>query len=95
MDLDPPIQYALLGVSRSLRYYKPAGVSAGNLTLMRRMYELYLKYPYYGSRQMARYLRREGMWTPFASTTSFDEGAFKQLNSPLKGSPDVQRTTIT
>jgi putative transposase len=32
-----------------------------NLALMRRIDELFMKYPFYGSRQMARQLRREGI----------------------------------
>ncbi|WP_419163873.1 IS3 family transposase [Candidatus Palauibacter sp.] len=54
-------QCALLGVSRSSRYYRPKGESAENLTLMRRMDELHMAYPFYGSRQMVRHLRREGV----------------------------------
>ena len=37
------------------------GESPENLALMRRIDELFLKYPFYGSRQMARQLRREGI----------------------------------
>ena len=54
-------QCALLGVSRSSQYYAPSGESAENLALMRRMDELHLAHPFYGSRQMARHLRR-GCW---------------------------------
>ena len=42
-------------------YYAPRGESAENLALMRRMDALSLQYPFYGSRQMARHLRREGV----------------------------------
>ena len=54
-------QCALLGISRSSVYYAPRGESAENLALMRRMDALSLQYPFYGSRQMARHLRREGV----------------------------------
>ena len=54
-------QCDLLGVSRSSQYYEPRGESAENLALMRRMDELHLAHPFYGSRQMARHLRREGV----------------------------------
>ena len=54
-------QCELLGVSRSSQYYEPRGESAANLALMRRMDELHLEYPFYGSRQMARHLRRGGV----------------------------------
>ena len=52
-------QCRLLSISRSSFYYAPKGESAENLSLMRRIDELFLKYPFYGSRQMARQLRRE------------------------------------
>ncbi len=53
-------QCKLLGVGRSSLYYTPRGESAQNLVLMRRIDELYLAYPFYGSRQMVRHLQREG-----------------------------------
>ena len=42
-------------------YYQPSGHSAETLALMRRIDELYLDYPFYGSRQMMRHLAREGV----------------------------------
>ena len=54
-------QCLLLDVSRSSVYYRPKGESAENLALMRRMDELHMEYPFYGSRQMMRHLRREGV----------------------------------
>ena len=54
-------QSVLLGVSRSSLYYRPRGESVENLALMRRMDELHMDYPFYGSRQMMRHLRREGV----------------------------------
>ena len=54
-------QCRLLGVSRSTLYYRPLGESAATLELMRRIDELYLQYPFYGSRQMVRHLAREGV----------------------------------
>ena len=53
-------QCKLVSISRSGFYYTPTGESPANLALMRRIDELYLKYPFYGSRQMARHLGREG-----------------------------------
>ncbi len=52
-------QCRLLSISRSSFYYAPRGESPSSLALMRRIDELFLKYPFYGSRQMARQLRRE------------------------------------
>ena len=54
-------QCVLLGVSRSSLYCRPKGESAENLALMRRMDELHMDYPFYGSRQMMRHLRRDGV----------------------------------
>jgi putative transposase len=54
-------QCEIFSISRSSFYYTPKGESVENLSLMRRIDELFLKYPFYGSRQMARQLRREGL----------------------------------
>jgi putative transposase len=54
-------QCEILSISRSSFYYAPKGESPANLSLMRRIDALFLKYPFYGSRQMARQLRREGV----------------------------------
>jgi len=59
-------QCRLLTISRSSFYYKlrhgaNGGESPENLELMRRIDELFLKYPFYGSRQMVRQLWRDGV----------------------------------
>jgi len=53
-------QCRLLKIARSTLYYRPAPISADDLALMRRMDELYLAWPFYGSRRMVAVLRREG-----------------------------------
>ena len=53
-------QCQILSISRSSFYYAAKGESPENLALMRRIDALFLKYPFYGSRQMVRQLRREG-----------------------------------
>lgn len=53
-------QCELLQLSRSSWYYEALGESELNLTLMRLIDEQFLETPYYGARQMARYLRRKG-----------------------------------
>jgi putative transposase len=53
-------QCRLLKIARSTLYYRPAPISADDLALMRRMDELYLAWPFYGSRRMIAVLRREG-----------------------------------
>jgi putative transposase len=54
-------QCEVLSISRSSFYHAAKGESPATLALMRRIDELFLKYPFYGSRQMARQLRREGV----------------------------------
>ena len=54
-------QCQVLAISRSSFYYAPKGESPENLALMRRIDELFMKYPFYGSRQMVRQLLREGV----------------------------------
>ena len=53
-------QCRILSISRSSFYYAAKGESETNLALMRRIDELFMKYPFYGSRQMSRHLQREG-----------------------------------
>lgn len=53
-------QCLLLGISRSSFYYEAIGESVFNLELMRIIDEQFLETPYFGSRQMARWLRRRG-----------------------------------
>ncbi|MDE2501007.1 MAG: IS3 family transposase [Alphaproteobacteria bacterium] len=60
-DLSLSRQCELVSISRSSFYYTPRGESAENLALMRRIDELFLCYPFYGSRQMVRHLFREGI----------------------------------
>ncbi len=54
-------QCSLLGLARSSLYYQPVEVAAEDLALMRRIDELYLKLPFYGSRRMALALVDEGL----------------------------------
>ena len=53
-------QCRLLELSRSSVYYRPAPVSAEDLRLMLLIDRQYLKTPFYGSRRMAAWLRRQG-----------------------------------
>ena len=53
-------QCTLLKVPRSTLYYKPEPVSDEELALMRRIDEIYTKWPFYGSRRMVAELRGEG-----------------------------------
>jgi len=53
-------QCAMLKVPRSTLYYKPEPVSDDELKLMRRIDEIYTKWPFYGSRRLVAELRGEG-----------------------------------
>ena len=53
-------QCALVSISRSGFSYSPTGESPLNLVLMRLIDEAFLECPFYGARQMARHLRRQG-----------------------------------
>ena len=53
-------QCALLQLSRSRLYYQPVGESAENLRFMGMIDKQFLETPWYGSRQMARYMKRNG-----------------------------------
>ena len=53
-------QCALLALSRSNLYYEPKGESAENLQLMEIIDKQFLETPWYGSRQMARFMQRQG-----------------------------------
>ena len=53
-------QCRLVSISRSGFYHRPAGETPLNLELMRLIDAQFLETPWYGSRQMARHLRREG-----------------------------------
>jgi hypothetical protein len=65
-------QCELLGVPRSTYYYQPRPESAENLRLMRRLDQLYMKRPFFGSRKMAVELEWPGGmsrdWLPGKST---------------------------
>ena len=53
-------QCQLLSINRSSYYYQPNGEPALNIELMRLIDQQYLETPWYGARQMARHLRRQG-----------------------------------
>jgi putative transposase len=52
-ELSVQRQCELLGLPRSTYYYQSRAESAENLRLMRRLDELYLEWPFFGSRRMA------------------------------------------
>ena len=59
-DLSLTKQCKLLKISRSSLYYVPVGVNAETLALMNEIDRVFTKYPFFGSRQIAAYLPRNG-----------------------------------
>jgi putative transposase len=59
-DLSVRRQCRLLSLARSNLYYQPKGESAENLWFMGIIDKQFLETPWYGSRQMARYMQRQG-----------------------------------
>ena len=57
---DCPAVRASLGLARASYYHEPEPETDRNLQLMRVIDETYLAYPVFGSRQMTRWLRRQG-----------------------------------
>ena len=53
-------QCGQLGLARSAYYYEGRPERAENLELMRRLDELHLEHPVYGSRKLAKVLEQEG-----------------------------------
>ena len=53
-------QCELLRLNRSGLYYEPVATAEEELAMMKRIDELHLKYPFYGSRKLALELRDEG-----------------------------------
>lgn len=59
-DLSLTKQCKLLKISRSSLYYAPRGMNAETLELMNEIDRVFTKYPFFGSRQIAAYLPRNG-----------------------------------
>ena len=53
-------QCEILQLSRSAFYYTPVGLDEETLTVMKAIDRAFTKYPFFGSRQIRAYLRREG-----------------------------------
>lgn len=53
-------QCGLLGLARASLYYLPTEVSAGERALMKEIDRLYTRWPFFGSRQILRELRKAG-----------------------------------
>ena len=53
------MQCQLLSLNRSTAYYQPKGVSDDDLKIMKRIDEMHLKRPFYGSRRIRDWLEAE------------------------------------
>jgi putative transposase len=60
-DLPVTRQAAVLNISRGSVYYLPRAIPAGELTIMRRLDELHLEFPFAGSRMLRGLLAGEGI----------------------------------
>jgi putative transposase len=54
-------QVELLSISRSSVYYQPKEPSSEEIAIKHRIDELYTQYPFYGSRRIAKQMKREGV----------------------------------
>jgi putative transposase len=59
-ELSQRRQCRLLQLSRATLYYRPKGESTENLAFMEIIDKQFLETPWYGSRQMARHMKRQG-----------------------------------
>jgi len=59
-DLSQTRQCKLLKIGRSSLYYTPVGFDAKTLELMNEIDRVFTKFPFFGSRQIAAYLPRNG-----------------------------------
>ena len=59
-DLNISQQCRLVKLSRSAFYYTPVGIDEATLDLMKQIDRVFTKYPFFDSRQIVAWLRREG-----------------------------------
>ena len=73
-------QCELLELCRSGYYYEPCAESAENLALMRRLDQLHLDHPVYGSRRLTVLLRGEGLAVDMRERTriEIEHGTFDE-----------------
>ncbi len=58
-ELSVSQQCKLVRLSRPAFYYTPVGINANTLAIMKEIDRVFTKYPFFGSRQIAAFLRRE------------------------------------
>ena len=91
-----------MGLPRSTWYYAPAVESAEDLALMRRIDELYLRWPFYGSRRMAavlgvnrkrvqRLMRRMGLEAIYPKRRTTRPAAGHKIYPYLLGNVEIVR----
>lgn len=59
-ELSTSQQCKLVRLSRSAFYYTPDGIDGDTLSTMKEIDSVFTRYPFFGSRQIVAYLRREG-----------------------------------
>ncbi len=75
-------QCELLGVNRSSLYYEPVEPDAEELAMMRRMDELHLRHPFFGSRMMTQTLKAEGAFELVSTFTRLGM-SFRHFRCPF------------
>lgn len=56
LDLSVARQCKLVSINKSTYYYKPKGLTARDLKIMKIIDEIYTEHPYFGTRRMAKHL---------------------------------------
>lgn len=85
-------QAALLGISYSSLFYESVPSFARELAIKRRIDEIYIAYPFYGSRKIAVQLRPEfGVSRPTVQAYMREMGIFALIPGPNTSQPAPQR----
>ena len=90
-------QCELASISRSSFYRQPTAENEETLRLMRLIDEQFLETPWYGSRQMARHLRRHGWCVPGLEQRLSHDQMTAGANPPsdlMEGSLSSRRAAI-
>jgi hypothetical protein len=86
-------QCELASISRSSFYREPTAVSEETLQLMRLIDEQFLETPWYGSRQMVRYLRRDaGALGVIASVVRCAKWAWRRFTGARRPANRIRST---
>ena len=78
-DLSIVRQCEMLKLSRSAFYYTPVGIDEETLVIMTAIDQVFIKYPFFGSRQLRAHLRRDGIIVGFQ-----DEGRLAIIGAEFR-----------